>query len=258
MRSLIALVFILAFMACNNQPSQKATTNIQKSSDYGFGNLKGKPKSIESKTVNFDSAGKLKGDSIQSVGVYDKDGNIVKETNTNNSGITTTNEISYYSNGFMKEEKATFNGVVQFRLTIDSVVTGQPVGAKVWDANDKQIAYCEAINNEYGQLIGGKTFNMNGTLQFAFESKLDGLRFIGGSKTDSTGKMVLQHAQILNAKNDPAEERYTSVKEGVTTTTKLTHKYDSYDEKDNWTQQSTYINDKLVSITKRAITYYMD
>jgi len=214
MRKLIITFVILAFMACNNQPSQKATTNIQKSSDYGFGNLKGKPESIESKTVNFDSTGKPKDDSTRSVGAYDKDGNIVKETNTNNSGITTINEISYYTNGFMKGEKAT--------------------------------------------VIRGKTFNMNGTLQFAFESKLDGFHYIGGSKTDSTGKMVLQHTQKLNAKNDPAEAQYTRIEEGDTTTTNLVFKYDSYDEKDNWTQQSTYINGKLVSVTKRAITYYKD
>ena len=258
MRKLIIPVVILAFMACSNQPTQKATTNIQKSSDYGFGNLKGKPESIESKTVNFDSTGKAKDDSTQSVGAYDKDGNIVKETNTNNSGITTINEISYDTNGFMKGEKATVNGVVQFRLTVDSFVKGQPVGVKVWDSNDKQIGYCEGINNEYGQLIGGKTFNMNGTLQFAFESKLDGFHYIGGSKTDSTGKMVFQHTQKLNAKNDPAEAQYTRIEEGDTTTTNLIFKYDSSDEKDNWTQQSTYINGKLMSVTKRVITYYKD
>jgi len=258
MRKLIIPVVILVFMACKNQPSPKTATNIQKSADYGVGNLKGKPESIESKTVNFDSTGKAKDDSTQSVGTYDKDGNIVKETNTNNSGITIINEISYDTNGFMNGEKATVNGVVQFRLTVDSFVKGQPVGVKVWDSNDKQIGHCEGINNEYGQLIGGKTFNMNGTLQFAFESKLDGYLYIGGSKTDSTGKMVRQHTQKLNTKNDPAEAQYTSIEEDDTTTTNLVFKYDSYDEKDNWTQQSTYINGKLVSVTKRAITYYKD
>src|SRR4030095_13916870 len=109
MRKLSIPVVILAFMACNNQPTRKATTNVQKS-DFGFSNLKGKVESIESKTVNFDSTGKVKGDSTQSLGAYDKDGNIVKETTKDNSGTTTTHEVAYYAHGFIKEEKTTVNG----------------------------------------------------------------------------------------------------------------------------------------------------
>ena len=78
MRKLRISVIILAFIACNNQPTQKATTNIQRT-EFGFGNLKGKPETIDSKTVNFDSTGKAIGDSTQNLGTYDKGGNLLKK-----------------------------------------------------------------------------------------------------------------------------------------------------------------------------------
>ncbi|HEX6846009.1 MAG TPA: hypothetical protein VF144_03470 [Chitinophagaceae bacterium] len=59
-------------------------------------------------------------------------------------------------------------------------------------------------------------------------------------------------------KGDEAEEHYTRVEKGVTKITKLPYKYYSYDGKDNWTQQSTYKNAKLKSVTKRVFTYYKD
>ena len=257
MRNLIIPVAILVFMACNNQTSQKATTNVQKS-DFGFDNLKGKVEAIESKTLDFDSTGKAKADSTQSIGAYDKAGNIIKETTKDNSGTTTIHDVAYYVNGFIKEEKTTVNGVVQVRITIDSFVNGQHVGAKVWDSTGKQVAYCDAINNEYGQVTRGKTFYMNGKLQFAWESTFDGPLYIGGSGTDTAGNVVRQSMIKRNDKGDQVEEHYTRIENGDTTITKLTHKYDSYDEKDNWTQQSTYKNGKLISVTKRAITYYRD
>lgn len=256
MRKLIISVIILAFIACNNQPTQKATTNIQRT-EFGFANLKGKPETIDSKTVNFDSTGKAIGDSTQSLGTYDNGGNLVKETIKDNLAITTIIELAYYANGFNKEEKRTVNGTVQYSLTIDSVVKGQHTGVKIWDSAGKQVGYCDAIYNEFGQVTWSKIY-MNGKLQFAYEAKYDGPRWVGSSKTDSTGKIVSEFTRKLNDKDDPAEEQYTTVEEGVTTTTSLTYKYDSYDEKGNWTQQSTYKNDKLISVTKRAITYYKD
>src|SRR5262245_58004208 len=111
MRSLVAPVVALAFMACSNQLSQNSTASVKKS-DFGFGNLKGKVESIESTTVDFDSTGKAMGDSIQSLGTYDKLGNIVKEINKDNSGTTTVYDVAYYAHGFLKEEKTTVNGVV--------------------------------------------------------------------------------------------------------------------------------------------------
>jgi hypothetical protein len=257
MRKLIIPVVILSLFACNNQPTQKATTNVQKS-DFGFDNLIGKVETIESQTVNFDRSGITKRDSTQSIGAYDKAGNIVKETTNESSDITTINEVTYYANGFLKEEKTTVNGTMQVRVTIDSVVKEQHTGAKIWDSTGKQVAYCDVINNEYGQVTRGKTFFMNGKLQFAWESKFDGSHYIGGSRTDSTGKVVFHSTQKLNDKNDPAEEQYTEVEKGVITTTSLTYKYDSYDGKGNWTKKSTYKNDKLKRIVKRTITYYKD
>ena len=257
MRKLIIPIVLPAFMACNNHPTPKVTTNVQKS-DFGFDNLIGKVETIVSTTVNFDSTGKATGDSTQTIGDYDKASNIIKESSNDTSGVTTINEVFYYANGFCKEEKTTVNGMVKVRVTIDSVVKGQHTAAKVWDHTGKQVAYCDAIYNEYGQVTRGKTFNMNGTLQFGWETNFDGHLYVGGSRTDSTGKIVFQGTQKLNDRDDPAEEQYTSVEDGVTTTTNLIFKYDSYDEKGNWTQRSTYKNGKLKSVVKRTITYYKD
>lgn len=254
MRKLI--IPLLAFMACNDQPSQEVTTNIKKS-DWGFGNVRGNLETIESKTVDFDSTGKAD-DSTQSFGVYDRAGNLVKETINDNSGDTTIGEVTYYGNGFGKEEKTIVNGVVQVRLTIDSVIKGQHTAAQFWDSAGKQLGYCDVIYNEFGQVTWGKTFDMDGKLQFGWEFKIDGRYTIGSSRTDSTGKVVSQGTIKRNDKNDPAEAQYTTTEEGVTTTRKYTYTYDNYDDKGNWTQQSIYRNGRLRSVTKRAITYYMD
>ena len=256
MRKLIIPVAILAFMACNDQPSQKVTTNVKRT-DWGFGNVRGKLETIESKTVDFDTTGKAD-DSTQSFGVYDRAGNLVKETTTDNSGDTTIGEVAYYGNGFSKEEKTTVNGKLEVRLTIDSVVKGQHTAAQFWDSAGKQLGYCDVILNDYGQVTWGKTFDMNGKLQFAWEYKLEGPYSFGGSRTDSTGKVVYQSTLKRNDRNDLVEEQYTETENGVTTTEKITFKYDSYDEKGNWTQESAYKNGKLISVTKRVITYYKD
>jgi len=64
---------------------------------------------------------------------------------------------------------------------------------------------------------------------------------------------------VLNDKSDPIEETTTTLEKGSTKTEKLTYKYDTYDDKGNWVQRTTYNEKgKPSKIVKRTITYYKD
>lgn len=100
---------------------------------------------------------------------------------------------------------------------------------------------------------------MNGKIKSTFDMKYDGPNFVGGTSTDSTGKPSYQGTVKLNDKGDAIEEHSTTREKDSTKTQNLTYKYDSYDDKGNWTQRTTS-NDKgkPTVIVKRIFTYYKD
>ena len=87
--------------------------------------------------------------------------------------------------------------------------------------------------------------------------KYDGPNFIGGTATDSTGKTTYTGTVKLDDKGNAVEETTTTLEKGVTKTEVVTYKYDSYDDKGNWTQRTSY-NDKgkPTKVVKRIFAFY--
>ena len=60
-------------------------------------------------------------------------------------------------------------------------------------------------------------------------------------------------------KATPSEESTTTVTKDTSKTEKFSYKYDSYDDKGNWTQRTSYNEKgKPVKVIKRTISYYKD
>ena len=101
---------------------------------------------------------------------------------------------------------------------------------------------------------------MDNTLKGSFVNSYDNNgHFTGGSGKDSTGKENFHSTVKLNDKGDAVETTTTTTTKDSSKTETVTYKYDSYDEKGNWTQRTTY-NDKgkPTKIVKHTITYYKD
>jgi hypothetical protein len=99
---------------------------------------------------------------------------------------------------------------------------------------------------------------MNGKVKNIWDAKYDGPNFIGFTATDSLGK-TSQGVVKLNEKGDAIKENYSYYEKDSLITKNYTYKYDSYDNKGNWTQLSTYDEkEKKESIVKRVFSYYKD
>jgi hypothetical protein len=98
---------------------------------------------------------------------------------------------------------------------------------------------------------------MDGRIKGTWDNKYNGVTYVSGTSTDSTGKVNYTGWVKVNDKGDAIEEEATTTEKGATKTEKYTYKYDSYDDSGNWTQRTTY-NDKgkPTKIVKRVFTYY--
>ena len=80
---------------------------------------------------------------------------------------------------------------------------------------------------------------------------------VAGRYKDSTGKEVYNSKSELNDKGDISKTTEMNVTKDSTTNTVTTFKYDSYDEKGNWTQRTSYDGKgKATKVVKRSYTYY--
>ena len=100
---------------------------------------------------------------------------------------------------------------------------------------------------------------MDGRVKSTWDFKYDGPIYVGGSSTDSTGKMSYTGSVKVNDKGDPIDEMSTTRQKDSTKTERMTYKYDSYDDSGNWTQRTTY-NEKGKSskIVKRTFIYFKE
>ena len=257
MKKLFVFCLVISLIACNSNDKK---TGAAKNTDLIQQNLKGKVQKLEEITVNIDSTGKMKPDSSTSVNEFDEKGYQTKYSTKDSSGkVTSEQTISHNDDGTFKEMTTTTKGKQTFRLTTE-VKDGQYTGGKTYDSTGKQDSYYTDLKtNEYGIVYAGKQHFMNDKIKSTFDMKYDGSNFIGGTATDSTGKTTYTGTVKLNDKGNPAEETSTTLDKGVTKTEVITYKYDSYDDKDNWTQRTTN-NDKGKStkVAKRTYTYYKD
>ena len=258
MKRVILGVFAVSLVACN---SNQKTTEARKNTDLIQLNLKGKVQRLEERTVNLDSTGRMKADSTTNTTSFNEEGYDTNYTSKDSSGKTTFEQaISHNADGTFSEVKNTKDGKQTFRLVAEVDSTGNYSGAKTYDSTGKQDSYYTDLkSNEHGIVYAGKQHFMNGSLKATFDMKYEGPNFVGGTATDSTGKTSYHGTVVLNDKGDAIEEHSTTRDKDSTKTRNLSYKYDSYDDKGNWNQRTTY-NDKgkPTTIVKRIFTYYKD
>ena len=257
MKKLFVFCIVISFFACNSNDKK---TEAAKNTDLIQQNLKGKVQKVEETTVNIDSTGKMKPDSSTSVNEFDEKGYQTKYSTKDSSGtLTSEQNISHNDDGTFKEMTTTAKGKQTFKL-VTEVKDGKYTGGKSYDSTGKQDSYYTDLKtNDYGIVYAGKQHFMNDKIKSTFDMKYDGPNFIGGTATDSTGKTTYTGSVKLNDKGNAAEETSTTLDKGVTKTEVVTYKYDSYDDKGNWTQRTTD-NDKgkPTKVVKRTYTYYKD
>lgn len=258
MRSVIIAALAVSLLACN---SDQRTIQVRNNTDLIRQNLKGKVQTLDDRTVNLDSIGRSKADSTVNTTSFNEEGYVTNYTSKDSSGKTIFEQtISRNADGTFSEVKDTKDGKLISRLVSEIDKNGKYSGGKTYDSTGKQDGYYTGLKtNEYGIVYAGKEHFMNGNIKATFDSKYEGAHLVGNTYTDSTGKTNYENTVKLNEKGDAIEEHSTTREKDSTKTQHLTYKYDSYDDKGNWTQRTTY-NDKgkPTVILRRTITYYKD
>ena len=245
--------------ACNNEK----TTETAKNTDLIQQNLKGKVQSIEESNYAVDSTGKMGAkDSLVTQSDFNEKGYQLKQITKNSAGkITEVTTISHYDNGAAKEVTGMSDGKQTFKMEIEIDSSGKYSGAKSFDTSGKQASYYKDLTqDEFGNVLTGTEYKMDNSLKSSFVGNYDkNGHFISGANKDSTGKEISHTTVKLNDNGDAIETITTRVMKDSSKTETVVYKYDSYDDKGNWTQRTTYDDKgKPTKISKRTITYYKD
>jgi len=257
---LLFLSSISLLIACNNSTEIKSAS-LAKNSDITQQNLKEQVKQYEEISYTVDSTGAGKKDSLMNINGFDEKGYQAKSFTKDSSGkIHTEQTVTHGENGVFKEMITMSDGKQTFKLVTEYDKDGKYTGGKSYDSTGKQDSYyTDLATNEYGIVYAGKQHFMDGRIKSTWDNKFNGPIYVSGTSTDSTGKMSYTRSVKVNDKGDPIEEIATTREKDSTKTEKMTYKYDSYDDKGNWTQRTTYNEKgKPSKIIKRTFTYYND
>ncbi|MFI5185344.1 MAG: hypothetical protein ACHQF0_01320 [Chitinophagales bacterium] len=245
--------------ACNNEKKTEAPKNT----DLIGQNLKGKVQHYEEMSYAVDSTGKMGAmDSIINTQDFDEMGYQTTSSGKNSKGeVMSEGTVTHYDKGQVKEFDNKNKGKLTSKMTIEIDSNGKYSRADSYDSTGKITSYYKDITeNEYGEVLKGTEYKMDNTVKSSFENSFDkDGHYIGGSSKDSSGKETFHSTVKLNDKGDAAEESDMTVTKDSTKNETFTYKYDSYDDKGNWTQRTTY-NDKgkPTKIIKRTYTYYKE
>jgi len=246
-------------LACNNS-AKVESASMAKNSDIVQQNLKGKVKEFEEVSYTIDSTGASKQDSLISINQFDEKGYQPKYITKDSTGkIHTDQTATHDENGMFTEIVTMTNGKQTFRLTTE-FKDGKYTGGKSYDSTGKQDSYYTDLStNEYGIVYAGKQHFMDGRIKSTWDNKFDGPIYVGGTSTDSTGKVSYSGSVKVDDKGNAIEEVSTTREKDSTKTEKMTYKYDSFDDTGNWTQRTTFNEKgKPSKIIKRTFTYYKD
>lgn len=254
----------LFLAACNDQPKTAVASagSTKKNTDLLSQNLKGRVERIEESTYAADSSGKMgKQDSTISISEFNEQGYQVKVTTKDLSGqVKEEQAMSHHPNGATREFSRMKNGKTIERWVIDLDSNGKYKKATIYDSTGKMSSYWTNITeNEFGQVLSGTQYTTDNRLMSSFTNQYNGPLFIGGSSKDSTGRENYRNANKMDEKGYPMELSTTTINNDSTITETISFKYDSWDEKGNWTQRTEY-NDKgkATKINKRTFSYYKD
>jgi len=253
-----AFVFIAAtsLISCSEEKSIPADADILQQ------NLKGKVQTFEESSFPVDSTGIAgKQDSLFTLNEFNESGYQTKSiTKFLDGKVKSEDVVDRYENGMFKSMTRTADGKEIFKLTteLDDKKAGYK-SAKTFDSTGKQDSYYTDIKmNEGGVVYAAKQFKMDGSPKLTFEYVFDKYTYKNGKATDSAGRVTYEGWLKSNDKGDPIEEYSKTLDKDSTKEETFQYKYDSYDEKGNWTQRTTSKDGKATKITKRKFTYYKD
>lgn len=256
----ISFLAITILIACScNQKKQE----VSKNADVLADNLQGKVEQTTETDYKTDSTGKIgEQDSCCVVTVkYDEKGYITEYTSDDKAGTKKEKEVfTHYDNGAMKGLKNTKNDKLIATISIQTDKDGKYVGAQESDSIGKLSFYYNGFaETDYGQLTSLKKYHPDSTLASTMTSTYDKQLFKSNEVKDSVGKLTYSSAVKLDDKNNVIERAAKTVTKDSTTDKVTRYKYNSFDDKGNWTERTEMDESgKPVKITKREITYYKD
>ena len=234
-----------------------------KNTDLLVDNLSGKVEQTSEITYTTDSTGKtLEQDSCCVVTTrYDEKGYGSSYMSENKAGTDKQQTIySHDDKGSVTSLKSTKNGKPLSMISIRFDKDGKYSGAQSYDSTNKMDSYYTDIqSNEYGQLTSFKQYNPDSTLKMSMTSTFDKQFFTGNTIKDSSGKETYSSKVKLDERNNLIERTTKTVTKDSTINKTARFRYDSFDDKKNWTQR-TEMDEKgqPVKITKRTIIYYKE
>lgn len=255
----MASVFVIS---CNESKKE-----APKNTDWIADNLSGKVEQTTDSTFKADSTGKI--GELDSCCVsstkYDEKGYSSGYTSVDKAG-TDHNEgtFTHNDNGLFTGQKMTKNGKTMSSLTV-GIKDSAYSGVQSFDSTGKMDSYYTDITvNDYGRITGFKQFKPDSTLKSSMTFNYNNQFLKDQSFKDSVGKETSTYAQTYDDKNNVVESTYKEVKtdstkKDTTITTVTKYRYDTFDDKGNWTQRTEMDKDgKPVKIVKRTITYYKE
>jgi hypothetical protein len=258
MKSKKIFLFLAIVTASCNQGKSPAENSPKIPSDILTENVKGNVVQIETNIYLIDSAtgqqGKLESTTIEK---YDDNGFAVSySTYTAKDSSTILNTYEHNAAGNLTSMNTTKNGkpLSSMKLTADS--TGKYITAVSFDSAGKEdVFYDDIVTNDFGAVLSAKGNHSDSTIKMTFANNYDSVYYIGGQSKDSVGKLTYSSLIKLNDKRDPMQLDEIVITKDSTTKTSTMYAYDKWDDKGNWTQQTTTENGKPKKMIIRAITY---
>jgi hypothetical protein len=254
--SFLVMASVIAF-SCSESKQEAA-----KNTDWLQNNLLGKVEQTTETTYKTDSTGKT-GDQDSCCVItlkYDEKGYASVYTSVDKAGTGKDEGVfSHDDKGGFTGQKFTKNGKPQSSLTVQ-IENGKPSGAQDFDSANKMTFYYTDITlNDDLLLTGFKQYKPDSTLKMSLSNTYDKQIVKGTVIKDSVGKETFSSEQKLDDKNNVIESITKEVTKDSTTNKTTKYRYDSSDDKGNWTQKTEMDEKgKPVKITKRTITYYKD
>jgi hypothetical protein len=254
--SFLLMATVIAF-SCSESKKEAA-----KNSDWLADNLSGKVKQLTDSTYKTDSTGKAgELDSCCVVSTkYDEKGYASAYTSVDKAG-TDREESSFTHDdkGLFTGQKSTKNGKPISSLTVKNENGKYSVAQSFDSTNKMDFYYTDITANDYDRLTGFKQYKPDSTLKMSLTNTYDKLLLKESIAKDSAGKETYSSILKLDDKNNLIESTTKEVTKDSTINKTTKYRYDSFDDKGNWTQRIEMDgNGKPVKIVKRTITYYKD
>jgi lysyl-tRNA synthetase class II len=251
----------LAALFCSCGAPAEKTEEPLKYSDWTSQNLKGMVKSLETTSYTPDSTGAIGAPDSCCIELelYDEKGFTTSFSSKTKDGVPSEEmTMTRYEGGQWKEMVNKKNGKVQGTFSIEIDANGKYFSAKDYDSSGTLRGfYTDLTEDEDGSVTGGIMHNPDSSIKSSFEAKYKKGLQISNIAKDSTGKVTFESNSELNEKGDIVKTTIKEVGKDSTTTKVETFTYDTYDDKGNWTQRTTYDEKgKATKVRKRVITYF--